>query len=114
MVTESAVGAARIQQLKLGVRVSNEELWWSLCEARPSKWGEELLRLTRKDAELQRVEWPVPIEQWDLDDVLLHPRFAVEQLKGDGSTKVRPIDNLSWSAGRVGKVDCVNGHIDST
>ena len=31
--------------------------------------------------------------------VLLHPRFGVEQVREDGSIKMRPIDHLSWSPG---------------
>ena len=34
----------------------------------------------------------------DLQTVLLNPRFSVVQDKPDGSVKIRPIDNMSWSA----------------
>ena len=66
---------------------------------------------------------PVPISSCNVDDLLLHPRFGVEQCKPDGSTKVRAVDNLSWAAmgpesGTGGSSRCkkarklmsVNGH----
>ena len=40
---------------------------------------------------------PVSLDMAPLDEVLLNPRFGVEQLKEDGSIKVRAIDHFSWS-----------------
>ena len=40
---------------------------------------------------------PRPAVNVDLQQIRLCPRFAVEQgLRPDGSTKVRPVDHLSW------------------
>ena len=40
---------------------------------------------------------PLPVEKAPLQSILLNPRFGVEQLKEDGSIKVRAVDHLSWS-----------------
>ena len=75
-----------------------------------------LLEITRADAELGRMSVPVPVSECDLESTLLHPRFAVEQgLKADGTCKLRPIDNFSWSAVGRGskkkrKAESLNGH----
>ena len=51
----------------------------------------------------------------ECDDVLLHPRFGVEQEREDGSKKVRPVDNFSWSRHskrkEFAKASSVNGHV---
>ncbi len=60
-------------------------------------------------------------------EVLLNPRFGVEQEREDGSTKVRAIDNFSWSASaheqspggvgarrRIMKKGSVNGYTTAT
>ena len=40
----------------------------------------------------------MPAELSQLGDVLLVPRFGIEQgFKEDGSVKVRAVDNFSWS-----------------
>ena len=54
---------------------------------------------------------PIPVESRDLGQVLLHPRFGVEQEKPGGRVKVRAVDHFSWCTGRCGKVDSVNGHV---
>ena len=54
------------------------------------------MRLTREDAVLGRMSDPTPVEAIDLNDMLLCPRFGVEQVKANGCIKVRPVDNLSW------------------
>ena len=71
-----------------------------LPSLREDPQGEELHRLAREDAALGRMTWPVPASEVDMEELRLHPRFAVEQgQKQDGSAKVRAIDHLSWSAG---------------
>ena len=68
-----------------------------------------LWEATCKEASLGRMSHPAGIAECELDRVLLHPRFAVSQLRPDGSEKQRAVDHLSWSAGRS-KADSVNGH----
>ena len=51
----------------------------------------------------------VCVQACDLSQTLLHPRFAVENVKPDGSIKIRPVDNFSWST--LGKEGSVNGHV---
>ena len=53
------------------IREHNEELLKTLRE---DEHAGELLRKTEEDAELGRMVWPKPLEESDLDSVLLHPR----------------------------------------
>ena len=53
----------------------------------------------------------VVLQACDLKQTLLHPRFAVENVKPDGAVKVRPVDHFSWSAFGKKKEDSVNGHV---
>ena len=95
----------------------------SLRELREDVGAQALLAMTREDACLDRVSEPVPASEADLQRVLFNPRFGKEQMKEDGSYKVRAIDHLSWSpatahavgAGsrptkRARKASSVNGH----
>lgn len=69
-----------------------------LAKLREDPFAKDLMELTRKDAALGRMSEPVPAELSQLGDVLLVPRFGIEQgLKEDGSVKVRAVDNFSWS-----------------
>ena len=97
---------------------SNREL---LKQLKTDEHANELLELTRADAELGRMTVPVPIENVQLDGIRLCPRFAVVQGEhDDGKPKIRPVDHFSWSAPaatkrkRIGKkamkADSVNGH----
>ena len=41
-----------------------------------------------------------------VEEVLLHPRFPVEQVRADGSVKIRDVDHFSWAADEaVGSVN---------
>ena len=51
------------------------------------------------------------LQTCSLDETLLHPRFAVENVRADGSVKVRPVDNFSWSAFGEKKDGSVNGFV---
>ena len=68
------------------------------------------------------------IQECDLSEILLHPRFAVVTEKADGSMKVavyishhacrfvldgqvRAVDHFSWSAFGEHKEGSVNGHV---
>ena len=69
-----------------------------LAKLREDPFAKHLMELTRKDAALGRMSEPVPAELSQLGDVLLVPRFGIEQgFKEDGSVKVRAVDNFSWS-----------------
>ena len=86
-----------------------------LAELREDEHAGELLRLTREDADMGRMSWPIPVKEGGVKECLLCPRFAVRQSKTDGSIKLRAVDNLSWSAGWVKdraamKEWSVNGH----
>ena len=65
-----------------------------LSTLREDEHSSELMALTLKDAQLNRMTMPVPIEDIDLSDIVLAPRFAVVQgVRDDGSIKVRAVDN---------------------
>jgi len=74
-----------------------------------------LLKVTRQEATSGRMTAPRLYVPGECDDVLYHPRFGVEQEREDGSLKVRPVDNLSWSRHskrkQVAKTFSVNGHV---
>ena len=61
---------------------------------------------------------PVLVDEGIPVDVLLHPRFSVAHEKEDGSLKIKPVDNISWSDGDGAgkrkrkdlKVGSINGH----
>ena len=111
---------------------SYEALWESMAlsnhalfdELREDAHAQDLLSMTKEDARLGRMSWPVPVSDASQVDFLLNPRFAVEQPKPDGSVKLRAVDNFSWAAKwKVGdgacaarpskkrlKVESVNGH----
>ena len=74
-----------VSDLRASCRASNAAL---LRELREDSHSTDLLRITSEDAELGRMTAVAPIEQFDLDSYLLHPRFAVTKLKADGSHKV--------------------------
>ncbi len=88
----SNVGDA--EELKRNVAASNESL---LAELREDKHAAALLSSAREDAALGRMTSPAPLGARVPDDLLLHPRFAVEQSRPDGSLKLRPVDDFSWS-----------------
>ena len=69
-----------------------------------------LLEDTRADAALGRMTQPVPIESFDSQRTLLHPRFANVKHKEEGPPKVRSVDHMSWSAFGERKAGSVNGH----
>ena len=71
--------------------------------------ADELMAVTWQDAALGRMTEPQRVEECDLSQVLLHPRFDVEQLKPDGSLKVRAVDHFSWSTRGEGRETSVNG-----
>ena len=63
----------------------------------PDDLGHELLRITRADASMGRMTEPRPYAECDTSGLLLHPRFAVQQARTDGSIKVRAVDDMSWA-----------------
>ena len=103
-------------------KISNEQLIGSLKEqtevvgANTGTVAEALLATTEQEASMGRVAKPrVLVDNEVPDDVLLHPRFGILQEKEDGTVKVRPIDNFSWSRfgfrrGALRKAHSVNGH----
>ena len=91
---ECSTARSKSEALKHRVSKHNAALQQRLSEDACSA---ELLKMTRADAEKGRMTQPTIVK--DLGDVnfLLAPRFGVEQLKPDGSIKVRPVDHYSWS-----------------
>jgi len=91
---------------------SNKALIKSMREDKNSN---ALLEATMADAALGRMTAPSEYDAASFQDVLLHPRFGVEQEKDDGSTKIREVDNFSWSAIRGKRAQTkpasVNGHV---
>ena len=74
---------------------SNAALVGSLREAEKSQ---ELFDCTEADAKLGRMSPPVPFDAEAMKSVRLSPRFAVEKVKADGSTAIRPVDHFSWGS----------------
>lgn len=87
---------------------SNHELWHSVKEDVHSEW---LLLNAQQAAKLGRMSAPEVWAEGEQLDMLVQPRFVVEQTKEDGSRKLRSIDHFSWSADRQGKAGSVNGHV---
>ena len=107
-----------MDELYLDCERSNHEL---LQQLKVGEHGDELLELTRADAALGRMSNPAPVEEFDLSELRLCPRFAVVQGEHeDGRPKIRPVDHFSWSAPARGKrkrlgkkamkAESVNGH----
>ena len=71
-----------------------------LAALREDAHSTELLENTLNDAKRGRLSQPRPIDECDLDAVLLHPRFGVVQERCDGSNKLRAIDHFSCAAGK--------------
>ena len=94
-----------VAELYAGCARSNDVL---LRQLKEDTHALPLWEATCKDANLGRLSHPAAVADCEWDRVLLHPRFAVSQVKPDGSTKLRAVDHLSWSAGRH-KADSVNG-----
>ena len=83
-----------VAELKASCQTHNTEL---LPQLREDSNASELLRLASEDAKLGRMSFPKPAQADGMSEILLNPRFGVEQLKEDGSVKVRAVDHLSWS-----------------
>ena len=84
-----------LAELKAGTLASNRKL---LAELREDTHAEELLRITREDAACGRMVEPTVLAGEPPSDMLLHPRFSVEQTRDDGSLKLRAVDHFSWSS----------------
>ncbi len=82
-----------IGELKSSCAVSNKAL---LKELREDELAPELMRLTCEDAALGRMSQPIAVEQSNIEQLLLHPRFSVQQDRPEGGLKVRAIDHMSW------------------
>ncbi|CAK0889687.1 unnamed protein product, partial [Prorocentrum cordatum] len=65
------------------------------CGLRDGAHGDAILRKTRDEAELGRISCPVPLRDVCLDGAVIAPRFAVEQLREDGSSKLRLVDDMT-------------------
>ena len=85
---------------------SARDLWWNaaarnkelLATLREDRvHSEEIWRQTMAEVDAGRMTVPRPVEEFDLSSILLSPRFVVEQLKEDGSVKLRMIDDFSRS-----------------
>ena len=95
-----------VKALKENIARSNSALLKGLKE---DENAAELLRLTRADADALRMTIPVTADLFDTNNILLHPRFGVPKSKANGSKRVRPVDNFSWSAMSKGREESVNG-----
>ena len=109
-----ASNARAADALHFNCQKNNDELAAGL---RQDPNAEQLMELTLADVALGRMTEPVPYVSAEMANVHLSPRFGVEQVKEDGSFKVRPIDHFSWSGGHVGraskqrrKEESVNGY----
>ena len=68
--------ASSIDGLRNASAASNARLLETLKEG---EHADELLRLTKVDAALGRMSEPVPVEYYDLTEVRMVSRFAVQQ-----------------------------------
>ena len=57
--------------------------------------GDAILRKTQDEAVLGRISCPVPLRDVCLEGAVIAPRFAVEQLREDGSSKLRLVDDMT-------------------
>ena len=84
-----------------------------LKELREDTLSEKLMEFTLADARLGRMSMPKQVDPNCLEECLTCPRLGVEQLKQDGKTKVRAVDNFSWAPSQGSKaekkLDSVNG-----
>ena len=53
-------------------------------------------RSAEQDAKAGRLKDLPPVGQFPVEEVLLHPRFPVEQVRADWSVKIRDVDHFSW------------------
>jgi len=113
-LAQSGVGTASevqavspVDELRANVAKSNRR---TLQGLREDEHSHELWEASIKDAALGRLSPVVLAKDFPVEDVLLHPRFAVVQTRPDLSLKVRAVDNLSWCAVSGRKADSVNGH----
>jgi hypothetical protein len=87
-------GEALVQELIKGRAAANQKLLSGLKED-PN--AEHMLEVCKGECQNGRMSAVVPVERLDLSAVTLSPRFSVEQLREDGTKKVRPIDDFSRS-----------------
>jgi len=81
---------------------------------REDKNASVLLDATKADAEKGRMTEPIEIIDDPPMNVRLVPRFSAEQVRDDGTIKIRPVDHFSWSAHGHHRKDrkkgSINGH----
>ena len=65
----------------------------TLRRAKPSPHAQEIWRKTRREIEKGIIQNVRPIQEVDIDNILLVERFGVEQLDSERNLKIRPIDN---------------------
>ncbi len=95
-VPRDVTPAKAIEALRGSCEQSNENLFASLKE---DQYSQELYTQTCEDAKLGRMTAPQLASACELQNMRASPRFGVEQgIRLDGTLKIRPIDNLSWSA----------------
>ena len=58
--------------------------------------AQKLFDITKADADMHRMSQPVELREFDHENILLQPRFAVTQTRLDGSSKTRAVDHFSW------------------
>ena len=85
-----------VAELQENCAESNEQL---IKQLKNDRFENQLHALTLEDASLGRMSYPMPFSKEHMGTVRLHQRFGVEQgLKPNGDTKVRAVDNMSWSS----------------
>ena len=91
------VEAERVQAKAPALASVQESNAILLSQLREDELAHDLLRIAQEDANMGRMTAPLELVGEPPVDLLLHPRFAVQQAKPDGSVKVRAVDNFSWS-----------------
>lgn len=99
---------ARLLEAKM--HTSNCALYRSLREDINGSW---LCENALQEARLGRMSMPAVWNEGEQLNILVQPRFVVEQTRTNGTVKLRSIDHFSWSPKNQGKACSVNGHISA-
>ena len=100
-----------VRQLWAGRKGHNAALLGKLKPCENSGW---LLDNVSAEAQKGRMAPARAVDAVVCEEWLLSPCFVVEQLKSDGSTKLRSIDHLSWGPDGCGRDGSVNAYTAAT
>ena len=90
-----------MEALAAGRQARNKILCEQLRE--DTETSKKIHASTMADAAVGRMSVPRAATASLTSELLLHPRFGVSQSRADGSTKLRVVDHMSWSASKRGQ-----------